>query len=117
MKLEPRQEQWLADLPKYAKAKGCLYEKDRGFCCLGVYAETQVSTAWGVYGTEGVLDSKSSAALGLGSEDGTFTDPIRVGESFYWSLVDLNDNGPFTDHAQMATFIREHADKIFTEPK
>ena len=116
MKLGPRQEQWLADLPKYAKTKEFLYVKGKGFCCLGVYADTQVTKPWDEYDRL-VLEEPDWKSLGLRSCAGRFSEPILVGEKLFSSLADVNDYGPFRSHSRMATFIREHADKIFTEPK
>lgn len=113
MKLGPRQRKWLRDLPKYAKAEEQLYHEGEGFCCLGVYADTQVDTPWSDYPDDSLAD-KDWRALGLRSGWGCFLHSIMVKGVCYASLIEVNDEGPFTSHAQMADFIREHADLIFT---
>ena len=125
MELGPKQKQWLEDLPKFKKTKGVLCCGD-AFCCLGVYLHTQndkpwVSTGGGKYGVrvggllqDAALPRGEWIALGLRSEVGDFSSPIKAGRGYYKCLADLNDNGPFRTHAQVAKFIREHKDKIFT---
>lgn len=113
MKLGPRQTKWLRDLPKYEKTEGKLYRPGIGFCCLGVYADTQVSTPWEDY-CEDVLEEPDWMLLGLRTEEGDFRERIYVDGRAYRSLAWLNDEGPFTTHAEMADFIRKHTDLIFT---
>lgn len=113
MKLGPRQRKWLRDLPKYAKAEKQLYQEGEGFCCLGVYADTQVDTPWSAYFPD-FLEDKDWRALGLRSGWGSFSHSIMVKDACYTNLIEVNDEGPFKTHAEMADFIREHADLIFT---
>jgi hypothetical protein len=125
MKLGPKQEQWLEDLPKYEKVTRRLGRVGEGFCCLGVYAHTQVEEPW-IVADDGVmhyrydeihyaiLAPKDAEALGLRSPSGVFKFLIKVGHRDYESLAHLNDRGPFKDHAEMAEFIRDHAEDIFT---
>lgn len=131
MRLGPIQEKWLEELPRHHKTEGVLHEKVVGgldyFCCLGVFLNVLGDGCWsdespGVFvgqHTEfnGELNHEHMVILGLHNRAGLFSESIRVHGHPYTSLVHLNDNGPFTNHAQMADFIREHADKIFTEPK
>lgn len=113
MKLGPRQKKWIRDLPKYAKAKSQLYKKGVGFCCLGVYADTQVSTPWEKYPPSFLME-KDWRLLGLRNEMGSFSKHIKIGGRKYVSLVELNDRGPFQTHSEMADFINKHANLIFT---
>lgn len=129
MKLGPRQKKWLRDLPKYAKARNALYAPGEGFCCLGVYADTQIEEPWeevtGVFGGSQLgykighiacttdLAPSDYKKLGLKQE---FCPPIRIGDRAFCDIAEVNDGGPFTDHQQMADFIKAHADEIFERP-
>lgn len=133
MKLGPRQKQWLKDLPNFPKTTDSLAHSPDGkcldgFCCLGVYAHTQIDAPWeNMHQGEpsfrtpdgslisGDLGVQLSKELGLRDVNGKFEFPIVADDGFtYSSLVELNDKSR-KDHAWAAEFIRKHADKIFTK--
>jgi len=125
-KLGPNQRKWLRELPKYAKTEGALYIPGEGFCCLGVAAELFSPAPWEIdkggdafyrdrFARRNLasLAAEDWQALGLRSGAGSFDARF----SGYPNLVDVNDNNPDWTHADMAKFIRKHADKIFVEAK
>ena len=126
MKLGPKQKQWVKDLRAgYPKCTGRLAEGNldaiTGFCCLGVYAHTQIKSPWEFTlqrlsfdsGRAFSLGNNESGELGLRNSSGRLLTPVCIGGSRYTTLAGVND-GAGKDHAWMADFIVKHKDNIFT---
>jgi hypothetical protein len=122
MRLGPRQKKWVEDIPKYVQAKDNLCD-GKGFCCLGVYAHTQVEAPWNEdwsytdsrYVRQDIgLAEEDYEALGLKTDSGGFNQKIRYKGIHYTSLALLNDSGHITP-TEMAAFIFKHRDIIFTK--
>lgn len=132
-KLTVKQKHWLKEIPKYKQAQGMLCD-GKGFCCLGVYAHTQVEEPWeldidghyfyvtndSIFSNGGILDSRDTAALGLKEEYGSFLDNnntrtrLRFKGIMYEALTDLNDSGLISPK-EMAAFIKVNAKYIFRQ--
>ena len=124
MKLGPRQTQWVEDIPLYEQAKGMLCD-GKGFCCLGVYAHTQINEPWditdinewcysdGITRTSTNLFENDWKRLRLRSGIGQFKSIIFWKGKQYETLIDLNDSFEITPE-EMAQFIQGNADNIFT---
>ena len=130
-KLTTIQKQWIKDIPKYPQAKGRLCN-GLGFCCLGVFAHTQVDEPWELDSegyhiymvadssdvNTGTLGDRDTKKLGIHGHNASFKDSAgRLMElEFkgvpYTTLVGLNDSGKISPQ-EMADFIEIHAVNIF----
>lgn len=145
--LGPIQQAWVDALPKYTKGRGGLLQREvvtdcdgnlisneiLGYCCLGVFVNEQLDTTWvrsnfsllyDYYENSNStqLSSEHTKLLGLHSRLGEFQEngkikPIKLDNSSYNTLSDVNDLGPFKYHTEMAAFITENANLIFKEVK
>ena len=138
-KLTTIQKQWIKDIPKYPQANGRVCD-GVGFCCLGVFAHTQVDEPWQLIedGTSAVgeivpqfyevadddnfyastLAPRDTKNLGIHGFHGAFKDSTgrKTKLEFkgvpYTTLVGLNDSGTISPQ-EMADFIEIHAVNIF----
>jgi len=123
MKLGPRQKKWIADIPEYVQAHGELCD-GKGFCCLGVYAHTQVEEPWvddvdnwHYLDKDGrpnrvTLGDGDWEELGLWSGEGRFKVGILYKGKTYGTLAILNDSKQITPK-EMSAFIKRNASEIF----
>jgi len=146
-RLGPMQEAWVSALPNYEKVTGTLVRTDwsadengeqvpsiEGYCCLGVLVDIQTDYNWthkptfmslfydGILSYGSTLSPDLANKLGLNSVYGGFSYlgdvfDVFVKDQSYTSLTQLNDEGPFTNHTEMAEFIRDYARLIFKEEK
>ena len=125
MRLGKRQKQWIKDIPLYRQAHEVLCDGN-GYCCLGVYAATQIESpwentdtkSWGYSNTSGsscvMLLDADWKNLGLRNNSGTFKRSIFWKSKSYGSLIALNDSYKITTE-EMSQFIKDNADNIFTK--
>lgn len=134
MKLGVKQEKWLKALEsgRYKQGSGALCYKNGNHCCLGVAARTMrkkfvsdKGDAFTVDGKGGFLADYTSLGLsGCGGEliGGRLTDKeasryFEFNQLYAPKLTNINDATDTGTFKQIARFIRENPERVFTESK
>lgn len=109
-KLNEFQTKWLEALEsgEYDQCKNQLYDKDRGYCCLGIAEKLRDPDMHLLkHSSEiGTPSNQTTSELNLFSPIGLLKDPN------YNSLTDLNDDHDFSFN-EIAEYIREAPWKVF----